>query len=126
MPRCANLSNMGRTARGRDPSGKGRLAREARTIEAMIAIYCRDRHGGDRTLCVECADLLDYASCRLQKCPYGAEKPPCADCPIHCYRPAYRERVREVMRHSGPRMLLKHPLLAILHTIDGRRFKGDR
>jgi len=105
---------------------EGRLARERRTLEAMIAIYCRDRHGVAETLCAECADLLDYASCRLENCPYGTEKPPCSDCPIHCYRPAYRERVREVMRHSGPRMLIKHPLLAILHMIDGRRFKGDR
>jgi hypothetical protein len=32
-----------------------------------------------------------------------------------------RERIREVMRYSGPRMLLSHPLMAIRHLIDGLR-----
>ena len=32
-----------------------------------------------------------------------------------------RERAKEVMRFSGPRMLLRHPILAILHVLDGRR-----
>jgi hypothetical protein len=30
-----------------------------------------------------------------------------------------RERVREVMRYAGPRMLLHHPWLAICHLVDG-------
>ncbi len=30
-----------------------------------------------------------------------------------------RERVRAVMRYAGPRMLLCHPILALLHLRDG-------
>jgi hypothetical protein len=32
-----------------------------------------------------------------------------------------REKVKKVMRRSGPRMLLHHPLLAIHHVIDGHK-----
>jgi hypothetical protein len=39
----------------------------------------------------------------------------------HCYRPEMRQRVREVMRFAGPKMLLRHPLLAVRHLLDERR-----
>lgn len=97
-----------------------RLARERRTIHAMVAIYCRDHHQG-RTPCAECAALAAYADRRLDRCPYGPGKPTCVNCPIHCYAPRQREAVREVMRYAGPRMLLRHPVLAIAHILDGRR-----
>jgi hypothetical protein len=29
--------------------------------------------------------------------------------------------VREVMRYSGPRMLKRHPVLALAHLVDGRK-----
>lgn len=96
-----------------------RLIREKQTIEAMIRLYCRGHHaaaaGG---VCGECRELLDYAMKRLDCCPFGAEKPTCARCPIHCYKPSMRERIREVMRYSGPRMLARHPILALRHQID--------
>jgi len=39
---------------------------------------------------------------------------------IHCYRPPLRERTWEVMKLAGPRMLWRHPALAICHVLDGR------
>jgi hypothetical protein len=114
-----------------DPSAPGsvapkRLTREERTIVAMVALYCRDQHGAEVRrdadgACAECAELLAYARLRLVRCRYGADKPTCAKCPTHCYKPAMRERVREVMRYSGPRMLKSHPVLALAHLVDGRR-----
>lgn len=98
----------------------GRLERERRTVLAMIRLYCRTRHGG-RELCAECRALGEYASGRLARCPFGEGKPTCVDCPVHCYAPAMRERVREVMRWAGPRMLWHHPVLAVRHLLDGRR-----
>lgn len=102
-----------------------RLRREQRTIEAMIHIWCeahpqhvRARFGG---LCAGCDSLLDYASYRLQKCPYGEEKPTCKKCPIHCYTRAKRDVMQEVMRFAGPRMLLRHPILAYHHLRDEKR-----
>jgi Nitrous oxide-stimulated promoter len=103
-----------------------RIAREKRTVAAMVAIYCRGRHGcGRGPLCETCHELLDYAHCRLDRCPFGARKTACVDCPIHCYKPAMRERVKEVMRYAGPRMLLRHPILAVFHLLDGRRWPLD-
>ncbi|MCX6363921.1 MAG: nitrous oxide-stimulated promoter family protein [Actinobacteria bacterium] len=108
-----------------------RLAREERTIAVMIAMYCGDQHGdgGPRDaggLCPDCAELMAYARLRLDKCRYGAGKPACTSCPTHCYRPALRERVREVMRYSGPRMIKAHPVLAVAHLVDGRRKAPDQ
>jgi hypothetical protein len=102
-----------------------RLKRERRTIAAMIAIYCRDHHRG-RGLCVACAALDAYAGERLDRCVYGLEKPTCVNCPIHCYKREKREAVREVMRYAGPRMLARHPILAITHLLDGRRPPPER
>ena len=48
----------------------GRLAREQRTIDAMIAIYCRDHHGRRRGRCAECEELRSYAEQRLIHCPF--------------------------------------------------------
>jgi hypothetical protein len=58
---------------------------------------------------------------RLERCVFGDAKPACSNCVVHCYRADMRERVREVMRWSGPRMLLRHPVLAVRHLIDERR-----
>ena len=98
-----------------------RNQREWKTIEAMISLYCRDQHAPEGQLCSPCADLRDYAFQRLEKCPYGDEKPTCAKCPIHCYKPECREKVREVMRYAGPRLLLRRPLLTLRHLLDDRK-----
>ena len=101
----------------------GRLKSEHRTLVCMTKIYCADHHGKQPggVLCAECTALMDYAAKRLARCPYGEEKPTCANCPIHCYKPAQREQVKRIMRYAGPRMLLRHPLLAITHKLDGLR-----
>ena len=95
--------------------------RENRTVEAMVQLYCSAHHPHDRTPCSECAELLAYARKRLKHCPFGAGKPTCARCPVHCYRPDMRRRVRAVMQYAGPRMLLRHPILALLHLLDDLR-----
>ena len=98
-----------------------RIERERKTLEAMIRIFCRDRHGTKGELCSDCKGLFAYATKRLNKCSFNEKKPSCAFCPIHCYRPDMRQRIREVMRFAGPRMFWKHPVLAACHLIDGRR-----
>jgi hypothetical protein len=99
----------------------GRLRRERKTITTMIGLYCRQQHASAGQLCAECAALADYAAQRLEKCPFGDEKPTCAQCPIHCYKPACRARVQEVMRFAGPRLLLRRPVLTIRHLLDERK-----
>jgi hypothetical protein len=103
-------------------STKKRLARERLTMTKMVGIYCAAHHdSGEDSLCGSCREFLNYAERRLRKCPYGNEKPTCANCPVHCYKPARKEQAREIMRYAGPRMLLRHPLLAIAHQLDGFR-----
>lgn len=102
------------------PAPSPRISREKQTIRAMLQIYCHGRHGS-MSLCSECQELLDYAHCRLDRCPFGDGKPTCVNCPIHCYKPAMRANVKEVMRYAGPRLILRHPILAFMHLLDGRR-----
>ena len=102
-----------------------RLERERRTIAAMVRIHCRDRHGTHDGICAECQALVEYAGKRLRVCPFHEDKPVCNKCPVHCYAPALRERVREVMRYAGPRMLYRHPWLAVLHLLDTLRPAPD-
>jgi hypothetical protein len=98
-----------------------RIAREKKTIEVMIRIYCVRHHEGGGHLCDECRQLLDYAGKRLEQCPFKEAKPTCANCTVHCFKQDMREKIRGVMCYSGPRMLYRHPVLAFHHLIDGRR-----
>ena len=100
----------------------GRLEREYRTMHCMVQIYCADHHvAADGVLCEECGEFLHYAQRRLEKCPYGEDKPVCAKCPIHCYKHAQREQARSIMRYAGPRMVLRHPWLSLAHMLDKLR-----
>jgi hypothetical protein len=98
-----------------------RLARERATVAAMIRLACRERHGMQAGLCPGCQELQDFASVRLDRCPFQDRKPTCANCLVHCYKPDMRERIRDVMRYAGPRMLRRHPILTVCHLIDGLR-----
>jgi predicted amidophosphoribosyltransferase len=100
-------------------SAEHRMRRERHTMEVMVKMYCQEVHHSREKLCAECQELWQYAMTRLDKCPLRADKPTCLKCPIHCYKPERREQMRHVMRYSGPRMLKKYPLLAILHLLDG-------
>jgi predicted amidophosphoribosyltransferase len=91
-------------------------------MDAMISIYCRGHHGkAEKRLCSQCKALAAYAHQRLARCPFQENKTTCANCPVHCYKPDMREKVRGVMRYAGPRMAYQHPLLALFHFVDGFR-----
>lgn len=94
--------------------------REKEVVSLMISLYCRKNHGG-KTLCPDCAELERYARTRSDRCPFMETKTFCANCKVHCYKPEMREKIREVMRFSGPRMLLYHPVMAIRHGIESRK-----
>ena len=96
--------------------------REKETVSRMIALYCRKNHGG-KVLCPECAALDAYARSRSDHCPFMETKTFCSNCRVHCYKPDMREKIRQVMRFSGPRMLLYHPVMAIRHVIATRAEK---
>jgi len=103
---------------------KNRLQRERKTIRAMIGLYCRGHHHPAEALCPECQGLVDYAMQRIERCPFKENKPTCANCTVHCYKPDMRQQVRQVMRYAGPRMLVYHPILAMMHFVDGAAEKN--
>jgi hypothetical protein len=83
----------------------------------MIDLYCRHHHGSKDQLCKECHELCDYVKKHLEKCPLKNNKPKCSKCTIHCYTPAMREKIKKVMRYSGPRMMYLHPILTARHYL---------
>lgn len=96
--------------------------REKETVSEMIALYCRKKHGG-KALCPDCAALDTYARHRSDQCPFMETKTFCSNCKVHCYKPDMREKIREVMRFSGPRMIFHHPVMAIRHVVASKKEK---
>lgn len=97
--------------------------REKKTVSLMIRLYCRKKHHSAGKLCPDCRALSEYAAQRSDRCPFMETKTFCSNCKVHCYKPEMRERIREVMRFSGPRMILYHPVMAVRHVIESRKEK---
>lgn len=93
-----------------------KIAREKRIVELIIRLYCRKKEKNG-ALCSSCEALLNYAHERLDHCPFGEKKGSCKNCTIHCYKPAMREKMRQVMRFAGPRILLYAPWETIRHLL---------
>lgn len=102
----------------------GKLEREQETILKMVKIYCDGFHKPCDGLCSDCRDLSDYALLCVSQCPYGANKPVCGRCPTNCFRKDRYAKITAVMRYAGPRMLYKHPLLAVSHVFDAIRLRS--
>lgn len=111
-----------------------RIRREKATVALMISLYCRRRHsdrertgrdeaaaGSEPGLCPECAELHRYALERLARCRFGEDKTTCRACPVHCYAPKQRDKIRKIMAYAGPKMLLRHPILTVRHLLDDRK-----
>ena len=89
---------------------------EKRVVSEMIALYCKENHH-THGLCEECAQLNDYACMKTERCRFMDEKSFCSNCQSPCYKPEMRQKIREVMRYSGPRMVFHRPIMAIKHLI---------
>lgn len=96
---------------------------EKKMVSLMIKLYCNKKHHTRKVLCEECAQLSEYARMRSDKCPFMETKTFCSNCKVHCYKPDMREKIREVMRFSGPRMIFRHPVAAVRHVIESKREK---
>lgn len=104
-------------------SGK-KLRRDLKVLARFIDVYCRYHHadaqkiavqmkthdiqaiwGRKLTLCEDCCKLLAHAFVKRSGC-LMTPKPACKRCPRHCYHPAYRQQIRQVMTFAGRKMLL--------------------
>lgn len=94
-----------------------KIEREKRIVSKMIALYCRKRLG-TKDIPEEYKALEEYAHRRLEGCKFQEKKPACKRCPIHCYKPDMREKIRNVMRWAGPRMIIHDPMAAIRHLLN--------
>ena len=111
------------------------LRKDLKTLALFISIYCRYRHedalrapvilkthdvkeiaGTPVNLCPECCKLSAHAFTKRTNCPMDP-KPACKNCPNHCYHPVYRERIREVMRFSGRKMLFAGRVDYLFHLL---------
>lgn len=104
---------------------KDKCEREKIIVAQMIALYCKKQHRS-KQLCADCASLAEYARLKSDKCPFMETKLFCSNCKVHCYQPEMREKIRQVMRFSGPRMLFYHPVLAIRHVIESQKEKWSK
>lgn len=89
---------------------------EKRIVEKMIRIYCKNKHT-EKSICSECLNLLNYAHLKLDKCKYQKNKPSCKKCITHCYKVEERNKIKNVMRFAGPRILWQHPIATIKHLL---------
>ncbi|MFW9910679.1 MAG: nitrous oxide-stimulated promoter family protein [Candidatus Thorarchaeota archaeon] len=97
------------------------IDKEKKVVSRMIRLYCQKKHStSSGTLCEECQALEEYSHHRLDQCRYGEEKTTCRKCPTHCYKPEMREKIRSVMRFSGPRLALRAPMDWVRHQIHDR------
>lgn len=97
---------------------------EKKVVNKMITLYCNSNHSTKDDLCTGCLELKEYAFARLEKCPFGENKPTCGSCSIHCYKPAMKKKIKKVMRYAGPRMLLFNPIYTVRHFY--KEFKRNR
>lgn len=94
-------------------------ARESSVIQEMVGLFCHGVHGTPKgSLCPECAALLAYAQKRVAHCPFMETKTFCSQCRVRCYAPAEQEKIRQVMRYAGPRLMFRHPLMCAQHGAD--------
>jgi hypothetical protein len=111
------------------------MTRDLRTLARFVTFYCNHVHpdaprsptrlraidvericGRPVLLCKACGKLLAHAFVKRVQCPLDP-KPACKKCPQHCYAPSYRAQIQEVMRFSGPRLLLRGRLDYLLHLL---------
>lgn len=108
--------------------------KDLKVLGLFTAVYCRRHHGGEKSAlssaelegdklglgkyryCADCREFLAYAIQRRLRCPLDP-KPTCKECPVHCYRPGHRERVREIMRFSGKHLIKRGRLDLLWHYL---------
>jgi hypothetical protein len=101
-----------------------KLRRDLKVLISFVTLYCRSLHcDAEKTpfelarypipatkskppqLCADCRRLLAHAIVKRTHCQLDP-KPACKKCPVHCYSPDYRDKMREVMRYSGRKLVL--------------------
>lgn len=97
--------------------------KELKVVILMIDLYYKKQKNND----ISREELIEYVTIRQNKCPFKETKTFCSNCIVHCYKEEYKIKIKEVMRYSGPKMIIYHPILAIQHIYymkKGKRKNG--
>lgn len=97
---------------------QSRIDYEKQIVKFMIELYCKGHKHEKGVPCKECEELLLYATNKLENCKFGEDKTFCNKCSVHCYKLQMKNKIREVMKYSGPRMIFYHPIVAVKHLLD--------
>ena len=122
--------------KGKDPMVLSQ--KEKRDIHILIRfvhIFCQEKHREDFKksfslpfeeiaglmekgvhLCESCSELLSYGMRKRFRCPHNP-KPMCKKCDTQCYNRKYRQKVREVMKFSGPYLIRRGRLDLLYHYL---------
>ena len=96
---------------------KNRINNEVTILTIMIKIFCLGHKHASNDICQNCNELLTYSVNKTKKCIFKEYKPTCRKCTTHCYNEIQRDLIKNVMRYSGIRMLIKYPFLTIQHLL---------
>ena len=106
--------------------------KDLRVLAQFTSVYCKVHHVAEKaalhsdtpafanlnvdkyTVCDSCREFLSYAIERRLRCPLDP-RPVCKHCHVHCYKPDYREKVREIMRFSGKYLMMRGRLDLLWH-----------
>ncbi|MFC1802703.1 nitrous oxide-stimulated promoter family protein [Thermoproteota archaeon] len=101
----------------------GNIENDIKVLRQFIQIYCDTKHiDSEKTekkglmLCTECHKTMVYSRMQRELCPLNP-KPTCKNCEIHCYKPDQRQRIREIMRHSGMHFIKRGRIDMLLHYL---------
>jgi Nitrous oxide-stimulated promoter len=108
---------------------------DLKTLAKFIEVYCDGHHddadreavelkthnlqeltGKQPRLCPDCQKLLAHALVKRTVCPMDP-KPQCKHCPKHCYHPNYRQKIQEVMKYSGRKLVMHGRVDYLLHLL---------
>ncbi len=108
---------------------------DLKTLVKFVEVYCDGNHpeadrvavdlkthdlkeltGKQPRLCPDCQKLLAHALVKRTVCPMDP-KPQCKHCPNHCYAPTYRQKIQEVMKYSGRKLVMRGRVDYLLHLL---------
>jgi hypothetical protein len=108
---------------GTAPMLDEKIQKDVEVLGEFIFIYCSEMHRGEKLFsaeaggdagrylekisnlyCRDCRKLLLHSVAKRILCPYNP-KPACKKCETHCCGKGYREKIREVMRFTGKRLI---------------------
>lgn len=86
-----------------------RKDKDIKILLDFITVYCRENHKEVEQhyvpelqvdLCSDCEELAVYGVKRRRLCPKNP-KPSCKNCDTPCYGPAYKDKIKKIMKFSG-------------------------